>query len=218
VETAANGQAAAEAMSRHWPHFLLLDMEMPVRNGLDTVRWVREQEAEHGHPRCLVVMLSGNDDPESAKRALAAGANRFLAKPVSREVLLSTLRDLELNGSDAAPLATEPVALSAATDFSALPDEVIVVDPDWMEVFPGFLQSQRDTVEAMARALAAGDREDVQFLAHRAAGGLGTMGLHWASRQCRSLERDALGAAIETLERRIVALREHLRKVRIQSA
>jgi signal transduction histidine kinase/CheY-like chemotaxis protein len=216
VETAANGQAATEAMSRHWPHFLLLDMEMPVKNGLETVRWVREQEAAHGHPRCLVVMLSGNDDPESSKRAIAAGANRFLVKPVSREALLSTLRDLELNGSTPAPLATAPAGL--ATDFGGLPDEVIVVDPDWMEVFPGFVQSQRNTVEAMAGALAAGDREDVKFLAHRAGGGLGTMGLQWASRQCRIIERDALTAPVDSLERRIVGLREHLRNVRIESA
>jgi CheY-like chemotaxis protein len=216
VETAANGQAATEAMSRHWPHFLLLDMEMPVKNGLETVRWVREQEAAHGHSRCLVVMLSGNDDPESSKRAIAAGANRFLVKPVSREALLSTLRDLELNGSTPAPLATAPAGL--ATDFGGLPDEVIIVDPDWMEVFPGFVQSQRNTVEAMASALAAGDREDVKFLAHRAGGGLGTMGLHWASRQCRIVERDALTAPVDALERRIVGLREHLRNVRIESA
>ena len=218
VETAANGQAAAEAMNRHWPHFLLLDMEMPVKNGIETVHWVREQEAIHGYPRCMVVMLSGNDDPDSAKRALAAGANRFLVKPVSREALLSTLRDLDLNGSGLAPLATMPAMLAPATDFGGLPDEVVVVDPDWMDVFPGFVQSQRDTVEAMARALAAGDREDVQFLAHRASGGLGTMGLHWASRQARIVERDAQTATVEALERTIVGLREHLRSVRIESA
>jgi CheY-like chemotaxis protein len=218
VETAANGQAATEAMARHWPHFLLLDMEMPVKNGIETVRWVRQQEAEHGHPRCLVIMLSGNDDPASASRALQAGANRFLVKPVSREALLSTIRELELNGSGPAPLATAPAGLAAMTDFGSIPDEVLVVDPDWMDVFPGFVRSQRDTVEAMARALAAGDREDVQFLAHRAAGGLGTMGLHWASRQSRIVERDALHAPAEALESRIVAMREHLRKVRIESA
>lgn len=47
---------------------------------------------------------------------------------------------------------------------------------------------------------------------------LGTMGLHWASRQCRSVERDALTAPVEALERRIVGLREHLRNARIESA
>ena len=224
VETAANGQAAAEAMQRRWPQYLLLDMEMPIRSGLETVRWVRQQEAGAGQPRCMVVMLSGNDDDASASRALSAGADRFLVKPVSRETLLSTLQDLEaeLAGRERAVPAAPAAKAAAREDVPELAstpeDEVVVVDPEWLEVFPGFVRSQRDTVEAMARALAAGDREDVQFLAHRAFGGLASMGLHWAARQSRVLEQEALQGPMEELEPRIAALREHLRKVRIETA
>ncbi len=95
VTTAADGQAAVDAMSRHWPDFLLLDMEMPGMNGLDTLRWVREQEATQGRPRCRVIMISGHDDAGSTARALEAGAERFLVKPVSRDRLLSALAELE---------------------------------------------------------------------------------------------------------------------------
>jgi CheY-like chemotaxis protein len=224
VETAANGQAAIEALSRHWPDFLLLDMEMPLKTGIETVQWVREREAAFPRPRCRVVMLSGNDDEASAERALAAGADRFLVKPVSREALLSTMRELEteLHVADRAnPEAgfTDSGNLLPKPELTSTPeDEIVVVDPEWVEVFPGFVRLQRDTVEAMARALAAGDREDVQFLAHRATGGLATMGLHWAARHSRVVEQDALEASPEELDERITALREHLRKVRIESA
>ncbi|MGV3570841.1 MAG: response regulator [Ramlibacter sp.] len=219
VETAANGQAASEAMLRRWPHYLLLDMEMPVKSGVDTVRWVRAHETRHGIARCKVVMLSGNDDEASAQRALRAGADRFLVKPVSRDALLATLRELEVGLAQAEAASGTGAAPGAAADLGSSPaDEIVVVDPEWMEVFPGFVRSQRDTVEAMARALASGDREDLQFLAHRATGGLGSMGLHWAARQSRIVEQDALHASSPELERRIVALRHHLGKVRIESA
>ncbi|WP_169420884.1 response regulator [Ramlibacter agri] len=213
VETAANGQAAVESMGRHWPDFLLLDMEMPLRSGVDTVRWVREQEAVHGRPRCAVVMLSGNDDEASTARALQAGADRFLVKPVSREHLLATLRELEagLPPSEADGLAIPPHEPARPAD------EIVVVDPEWVEFFPDLMSYQRDTVEAMARALAAGDREDLQFLAHRAKGGLATMGLEWAARQSRLLERDALTAPATELEHIIAAMREHLVRVRLES-
>ncbi|QJW83395.1 response regulator [Ramlibacter terrae] len=219
VETAANGQAAIDAMLRRWPHYLLLDMEMPVKSGVDTVRWVREHEAAHGIARCKVLMLSGNDDEASTQRALRAGADRFLVKPVSRDLLLATLRELDA-GLAQSEAATVPGGLGVpGADFQSSPaDEIVVVDPEWMEVFPGFVRSQRDTVEAMARALQTGDREDLQFPAHRATGGLGSMGLHWAARQSRIVEQDALHASSPELERRIVALREHLGKVRIESA
>jgi signal transduction histidine kinase/DNA-binding response OmpR family regulator len=214
VETAANGQAATEAMARRWPHYLLIDMEMPFKSGVETVQWMRAFEAAQGRPHCHVVMLSGNDDEASATRALAAGADRFLVKPVNREALLSTLRELEGALRDQERGAQEP----SSTLSSSLEDEVVVVDPEWLEVFPGFMRSQRETVEAMARALAAGDREDVQFLAHRAFGGLATMGLHWAARQSRVVEQEALQGGREELQRRIEALREHLRRVRVESA
>jgi CheY-like chemotaxis protein len=94
VETAANGQAAMDTMAQRWPEYLLVDMEMPLKNGLETVQWVREQEAARNLPRCRVIMMSGNDDEVSAQRALQAGADRFLVKPVSRERLLAALEEL----------------------------------------------------------------------------------------------------------------------------
>lgn len=94
VETASNGQGAIEAMMRRWPQVLLLDMEMPVRNGIETLHWVRDHEASLGLPRCHVVMLSGYDDAASRARAIDAGADRFLTKPVSREELTAATEAL----------------------------------------------------------------------------------------------------------------------------
>ncbi|MBC5783823.1 response regulator [Ramlibacter sp. USB13] len=217
VETAPHGLAAAEAMERHWPQYVLLDMEMPHRNGLDTVRWIREQEATRGRPRCRVVMLSGNDDPQTPARALAAGADRFLAKPASRERLLAAILELQDGLPPAAPSpAPAPAAPSATAPAAA--EEILVVDPEWAEAFPGFLQGYRATVEGMAQALAAGDREDLHFLAHRLAGGLSAMGLHWGSEQARAIERTAAEGARDALDARIRGLREHLARVRIETA
>lgn len=251
VETAPNGLVATEMMETRWPDYLLCDMEMPLKDGLETVRWVRAKEEAEGRPRCRIVMMSGNDDPATAARTRAAGADRFLPKPVSRELLLATVRSLE--AGEAAPalpsaiIGSTPVwdekpswledepepapapapaavpvpapARSALPELTSTPaDELVTIDPEWMEVFPGFVRTQRDTVEAIAAALAEGKREDVKFLAHRAAGGLATMGLHWAAQHSRFLERRALDAAPEDLQLRITALREHLARVRIQPA
>lgn len=91
IETAGDGQAAVQAMSRRWPDIVLLDMEMPLMDGMETLCWIRQQEAAGLQPRCRVVMLSGNDDEGSRERALAAGADGFLVKPIARERLLASL-------------------------------------------------------------------------------------------------------------------------------
>lgn len=105
VESAADGRAAQEAMTRRWPDLVLLDLEMPVLDGLETLRWLRAQEALHGRPRCRVVVLSGHDDPGTAARARDAGADRFLPKPVDRDELLATLAGLQAGAGRAADRA-----------------------------------------------------------------------------------------------------------------
>ncbi len=218
VTTAANGEAAIELMAQAWPDYLLLDMEMPLRSGVDTVLWVREQEAAHGHPRCRVLMVSGNDDEASATRALQAGADRYLVKPVSRERLLNTLREMEdaarPRGDSTLPPPAPPLAVA---DDEPVPDDIVVVDAEWEEVLPDVMRMQRETMDRLAQAVAAGDRKDVQFLAHRVYGGLATLGLQWAAHESRTLERTAQQAPMAELERRERALRDYLQRVRLET-
>lgn len=221
VETAENGQEAVEAMATRWPDYLLVDLEMPVRNGVETVRWVREHEAESGRPRCRVVMLSANDDEASAARGLAAGADRYLRKPVSREALLAALRELEAEpppaAGDGSPVIDLPLELEP-DGAAALSEELLRLPAAWVEAFPGYLQAQRRTLDQIARAVAEGDRDAVRLHAHRACGALSLVGLQWAARQCRALEQGAAHDSAGDLEQRLVALRDHLGKVRAEPA
>jgi two-component system sensor histidine kinase EvgS len=180
-------------------------MEMPVQDGISTVRWVREQERTQGRPRCRIVMVSSNEDPASAQRALDAGADTFLAKPVSAEALLSALRPEEPAGDEPAVPALARLA----------EDGAVIVDPAWKDHYPAFLGAQRETVQAMESALAAGDRERLRFLAHRASGSLAMMGLDRAARENRRLQAEALHASRETLHARLAWLRDHLGALRI---
>jgi signal transduction histidine kinase/DNA-binding response OmpR family regulator len=212
AETAANGQAAVEAMAVRWPDYLLVDMEMPLMGGVETVRWVREQEASAGRPRCRIIMVSGNDDDASIARGLEAGADRFLTKPLRWERLIAVLRELE----DVAP--SDPAPLVRAPADADQPERKVKVDPEWREHFAGFMDLQRETAEGMARAVAEGDRKRLKFLAHRAYGGLGAMNLHWAARQSRRLENAAEDGPLAELQAAVDALRDHLGTVEIDYA
>jgi len=208
VDTAADGRAATEAMRLRWPDYLLVDMEMPIQGGVETVRWVRAHEEAAGRPRCRIVMMTGNDDEKSVARALAAGADRFLVKPVSRERLLAALRELEMEPRS----APQPLA----ADVPAPPgSDPIVVNAEWRPVFPGFLKLQQDAVENMDRALATGQRAELHFAAHRAYGALAAMGLEWAAQQSRAIEHEAQQGDASMLAPRIAALRDHLAQVRV---
>ena len=214
VETAVNGQAAIESVARHWPDFLLIDMEMPVMNGPDAVAWVRRREQHEQRARMPIVMLSSNDDAASIQKCLAAGADRFITKPVSREALLATLRELDPrpHGGAASPVA----ATSPMSDALPAPGDEVEVDPDIAGQVDGFLDSRRQLAEGMARALAAGKREELRGLAHRAGGGLALYGFKWAAWQSREIEKGALQGDAEGLQAGVDALAQHLRTVRVR--
>jgi HPt (histidine-containing phosphotransfer) domain-containing protein len=171
------------------------------------VQWLRGFEAGEGKSRCGVIMLSGNDDDASVQRALAAGADRYLTKPVNRDALLAALRELEGLDADGGTTSAPPMpSPGPAVRTGAAPQP----DDEWGGMLPAFIGYQRKTLDEMAAAVAAGDRLRVQFLAHRAAGGLGMLRLEWAAEQCRGIEGQASDAPLEDLGERINAVSAHL--------
>ena len=66
---------------------MLLDLQMPVMDGLTATRAIRS--AERGGPRTPVIMLSANAMAEHRYEALAAGADLHVAKPVTAASLLA---------------------------------------------------------------------------------------------------------------------------------
>jgi signal transduction histidine kinase/ActR/RegA family two-component response regulator len=102
-----DGQAACAAFQVGAFDVVLMDMQMPVMDGLAAVRRIRALEAAEGRTRTPVLMLTANALPEHARAAADAGADGHLAKPVTSAALLEAVaRVLEVGTPDArAPLA-----------------------------------------------------------------------------------------------------------------
>ncbi|WP_240387195.1 ATP-binding protein [Brevundimonas naejangsanensis] len=100
-----NGAQALEAYRAQPFDLVLMDMQMPVMDGLTAVREIRLHEAVMGLPRVPVVMLTANALPEHLDKALAAGADRHMAKPFSVEDLLAMVADLTAQTPQAAEAA-----------------------------------------------------------------------------------------------------------------
>ena len=125
--TAADGESALSAIETQHPDLVLLDVEMPVMDGLDTLRKMRAR----GH-RIPVIMCSSLTQ-RGAKvtiEALACGASDYVAKPAgqsSREAAMLTLsRDLipKIHALTSLPHVTLPSAAHApwlAPQFKAQP-------------------------------------------------------------------------------------------------
>src|SRR5688572_5036523 len=72
VAEAANGVEAIDAFERHHPDVTLLDLRMPVMEGVEAVRRIRERD-----PQAKVIVLTTYDTDEDITRALKAGAKAY---------------------------------------------------------------------------------------------------------------------------------------------
>jgi signal transduction histidine kinase/CheY-like chemotaxis protein len=86
-----DGQAALDAFTPGAFDAILMDMQMPVMDGLTATRLIREREAAAGAPPVLLIMLTANAMEEHVTAAKAVGADLHLSKPVRPGQLLEAL-------------------------------------------------------------------------------------------------------------------------------
>jgi two-component system, chemotaxis family, chemotaxis protein CheY len=97
VVEAANGREAMERLQANGKFDLaLVDWNMPEMNGFEFVRAVRAKQMYDG---VLLMMVTTETEMENVVRALAAGANEYVMKPFTPEVILEKLRIFGMAGS-----------------------------------------------------------------------------------------------------------------------
>lgn len=89
VAEAANGRKAVEKALQIQPDIVIMDIEMPIMNGMDAAKKIREQL-----PECAIVFLTAYAEFEYARQAMRIGAAEFLLKPVDETELVSVLKKL----------------------------------------------------------------------------------------------------------------------------
>jgi DNA-binding NarL/FixJ family response regulator len=102
VGTAADGEEAVELCRTHHPHVVLMDVRMPVMDGIEATRRVRAESKRA--PR--VIMLTTFDLAEHVYDALGAGASGFLLKDVTAETLFDAVRVVAAGDALLAPAIT----------------------------------------------------------------------------------------------------------------
>lgn len=94
VVEAEDGVQAIEAVMAHQPDVVLMDVDMPIMDGLEACRRLRDSEQRNGSGRLPVFALTGKAFPEDIARCEAAGMDGHLAKPVNLSDLVGVLRSV----------------------------------------------------------------------------------------------------------------------------
>ncbi len=111
VAQAANGQEAVEAWSKHRPDVMLLDLQMPVLDGVHALEEIRRHDAT-----ARALMLSTFDTDNDVARAIKAGARGYLLKDAPREQLLASIRKVNAGETAIAPAIVAKLAAGISSE------------------------------------------------------------------------------------------------------
>jgi len=105
VAEAGNGVEAIDAFERYHPDVTLLDLRMPVMEGVEAVRQIRLRD-----PRARVIVLTTYDTDDEISRALKAGAKAYVLKDIAADDLVGCIRDVLAGKTYLAPSAAAKLA------------------------------------------------------------------------------------------------------------
>ena len=86
-ERAKNGQEAVEMAEKNTYDIVLMDIKMPIMDGLEATKAIKEK-----FPDLPIIALTANAFDSDRQLALEAGCNDFLSKPVSSDLCLQTIK------------------------------------------------------------------------------------------------------------------------------
>lgn len=212
ADVVANGQEVLDLLQQVRYDLILMDCQMPVMDGYEATRRLRQQERRSGH-RTVVIAITANAMQEDRERCLQAGMDDYLSKPVLKEDLQRLLNHWSQviaqsaagssNGS--ASEEASPASPAESRDPSS-PTQPYPIDSAYLDQVSGgdrgfqrellqvFIQDCEDQLPQLRQAIAGYDAERMRRIAHRLKGASSNVGANAFCQVVRELEH--LGVAL----------------------
>jgi len=192
VDAVRDGAEAVEAVMRGGYDALLMDCEMPVMDGYMAASEIRRREA--GATRIPIIAVTASAMKGDAERAMAAGMDTHVTKPIDPEQLQAALARL-LAGGRSGSVTSETDPQKALPDIDRRNIEVLLgVDRTGKllrSMVALFLNEAPPIVDALWSATAAGDVERVREVAHNMRGSAASFGLRAIVELTAKIEQQA---------------------------
>lgn len=203
VVMVTDGDEALEEMKKGGIDILLIDVNMPRLNGIDTCSIWREGEGGRNHLPIIGVTADATSETETKCRN--AGMDMRITKPVDAQILLTTIEKYccaETNGPliqqalpidplhKVAPIFGDVPSADAPIDEVQIQYLLSIGDQAFLNtMIEGFVEDVEQTLGPLRKAVAGGDVAEFRFCAHAFKSSGNNMGARSLSRLCAQLEK-----------------------------
>ena len=194
LKVAADGTEAVRMWAQGQFDIVLMDVQMPVMDGLRATAAIRERERQRGSGHIPIIAMTARALSGDREKCLEAGMDGYVAKPVRAELLEAEIFRLAPKGAPTLKLIPAPEAVESAAPDGLLPllerlrgDRTMAA-----EMASDFLSNWPEVLVEVEAAVAARDPERVELAAHRLAGQMGYFlpeGQECRARQLETLAR-----------------------------
>ena len=168
LDMAVNGEEAVRMFKAGDYDLVLMDIEMPLLDGYEATRRIRDWEKEHELEAVPIVALTAHALQEHRQRSQEAGCSGFLTKPIKKKVLYEAIAGCmnpgfapgySQGGKEASEKSNPDNEIAMDTDLVQPPEEVA-------ELIPEFMVSMREDVKNLREALLKADFSTVRRIGH----------------------------------------------------
>ena len=195
-----DGKAALDESATGNFGLILMDIQMPVMDGLHATRSIRCRERELGLVPVPIVALTANASPQDVEMSFAAGCNGHVSKPISKRKLLSTIGEY---GEQ--PLTSDLKEMAQPAGMH--------IPPEIEEIVPGYVAARKKELPEMLALLASSDFERIRVLGHNMKGSGNSYGFPELTRLGAEVERLARQSDRVALNEQLTELERYLKQI-----
>jgi CheY-like chemotaxis protein/HPt (histidine-containing phosphotransfer) domain-containing protein len=170
IDIADNGKIALEKFKKNEYGLVLMDIQMPVMDGLTATRKIRKWEKENTRPPTPILAMTAHALVGDTQKSLEAGCDGHLAKPIKRKDFLETV------GKYLEVVTERPRPRPGKRPASHTGGIIVHVDPILKPYLPAFLKSLNQNIATIKDILKQGDFDKIEAIAHKMKGEGGTYG------------------------------------------
>lgn len=184
-----NGREAIDALKTNEVDIILMDMQMPVMDGIEATKLIRAKEAETGK-HVPIIAMTANVMPGDKEKCLQAGMDAYISKPIQRETLFTTLAEVmgkyAIEATTALTTDSNELVQSSQFDYAHALEKT---DEEIMNIIGKLaLSNIPEHIKGLRAALASGEHKTALRTAHTLRGMVGYFGAKPLVDQIMSIE------------------------------